>query len=122
MRTETEIIKTILTGYTSAVDSQNSAEAEKYMDTNFRVVLNNYKNLPEPTVLSKQQYLGMMQEGKVGGTKRSIVFELIDTHSSVAIAKLIMESEKNIFKTYYHLIKKAGSWCILSDTPEITSK
>lgn len=122
MQTETEHIKTVLMAYASAVDAQNVLEAGAYMEANFRVVLNNYKNLPEPTILSKEQYLNMMQDGKVGGAKRSVSVVFIDAHESVAIAKVVLESEKTVFRTYYHLIKKATDWFILSDTPEITSK
>jgi hypothetical protein len=121
-KTETENIREMLTRYFIAVDAQNATDAGSYLESNFRVVLNNYKDLPEPTVLDKKQYLGMMQSGKVGGSPRSVSFEFIDSNRSVAIAKVVLESESTVFRTYYHLINKAGSWFILSDTPEIDNK
>jgi Putative lumazine-binding len=122
MKTENESIRKLVIDYVSAVDAQNVQEAGRYLEANFRVVLNNYKNLPEPALLSKEQYLTMMGEGKVGGNERSVSFEFIDSNLSVAIAKVILESESNVFRTYYHLIKKPSGWFILSDTPEIASK
>jgi hypothetical protein len=121
-KTETENIREMLTRYFIAVDAQNAIDAGGYLESNFRVVLNNFKDLPEPTVLDKNQYLGMMQAGKVGGSPRSVSFEFIDSNRSVAIAKVVLESENTVFRSYYQLINKAGSWYILSDTPEVNTK
>ncbi|ULQ50952.1 nuclear transport factor 2 family protein [Flavihumibacter fluvii] len=115
-------IQKIIENYATALDAQNVPEAEKFLDKEFRVVLNNYNNSGTIAILSREQYTGMMRSGKVGGNKRKVKFLLTDIHDNAAVVKVQLEGEKNIFTNYYSLIKNGGTWLIINDMPQIIAK
>ena len=119
---EQQNVQNILQHFTIAVDKQDAATAEKYLHNNFRVVLNNHNNSGTVTILSKEQYLSMMQAGKVGGDKRNIEFLLTDVQGAAATIKVHLNGSKNSFTNYYSLIKTNESWLIINDLPQIVSK
>lgn len=118
---EKQQIETLIKAYAGAVDAQNITAAAVYLDEGFRLVLNNYPSKGNVTTLSREQYLDMMQSGKVGGNPRNVKVELIDVHQSVAMAKAVLEGDKNTFNTYYNLIKKDEKWLIISDMPQVSA-
>jgi hypothetical protein len=84
--------------------------------------LNNYNNSGTVASIGREQYLGMMETGKVGGNKRILSFLLIDIQDEAALVKLKLEGEKNVFINYYNLVKKNNEWLIVNDQPQISSK
>jgi hypothetical protein len=119
---EQQNVQNIFRHFTTAVDAQDAATAEKYLHSNFRVVLNNHNNSGTVTILSKEQYLAMMQAGKVGGDKRNIEFLLTDVQGAAATIKVHLNGSKNSFTNYYSLIKTNEGWLIINDLPQIVSK
>jgi hypothetical protein len=114
-----QIIETLIHNYASAVDAQDIAAAEKFLDKDFRVALNNYNNSGSSTILSREQYLGMMKAGKVGGNKRELRILFTDVHEAAAVVKVELKGEKSIFTNYYNLINTNGQWLIVHDIPQI---
>ena len=108
--------------YIAAVDAGDFKNAEKFLDNEFRVVLNNYNNSGTVASIGREQYLGMMETGKMGGNKRILSFLLIDIQDEAALVKLKLEGEKNVFINYYNLVKKNNEWLIVNDQPQISSK
>ena len=119
---ENQKIEAMIRQYTAAVDAQNVPEAEKFMDNYFRVVLTNFNNSGVTTILSREQYTDMMRAGKVGGNKRQLTFLLADIHQPVAIVKVKLEGEKNVFTNYFSLVKTNDLWLIAQDIPQIQNK
>lgn len=119
---EKETIQELVKDFAAAVDKQDTAASAKYLDENFRVILNNFPQAGNTTLLSKDQYLGMMKAGKVGGSKRIISFLLADVQGNNAVVKVKLEGDKNIFTTYYNLIRKNEHWLIVGDMPEVITK
>jgi hypothetical protein len=119
---EKQNVQNILQHFFAAVDSQDATTAEKYLHDNFRVVLNNHNNSGAVTILTKEQYVGMMKAGKVGGDKRFIEFLLTDVHEAAAMVKVNLDGSKNIFTNYYSLVKTNEEWLIINDLPQITGK
>ena len=118
---ENKSIETVIQQYVAAVDAGNAAEAEKFLHPFFRVVLSNYKD-QGTTILTREQYTGMMQNGSVGGNKRTLTILFSDSHEDAALVKVRMEGEKNTFTNYYNLVKTNGRWMIVNDVPQIVSK
>jgi hypothetical protein len=108
--------------YIAAVDAGDFKKAEKFMDKEFRVVLNNYNNSGTVASIGREQYLAMMEAGKVGGNKRILSFLLIDVQENAALVKVKLEGEKDVFVNYYNLVKKNNEWLIVNDQPQITIK
>lgn len=119
---EVSAIQKQMQQYIAAVDAGDFKNAEKFLDKEFRVVLNNYKGNPTATSITREQYLEMMEAGKVGGNKRSVHFLLIDIENDAALVKLRLEGEKNIFTNYYSLLRRDGIWLIVNDQPQVKAK
>lgn len=119
---ENKKIQTLIAEYAAAVDIRNTEAAETFLDTEFRVVLNNYNNNGATTILTKAQYLGMIKDGKAGGNKRTASFVLTDIHENAAIVKVRLEGDKTVFTNYYSLIKRHNQWLIVNDIPQMLSK
>ncbi len=118
---EKKKIETLITAYATAVDNRNTEAAEKFLDTEFRVVLINYNNSGATTIFPKAQYLGMIKDGNAGGKKRNVSFLPTDIHENAAIIKVKLEGDKTVFTNYYSLIKRNNQWLIVNDIPQIIS-
>lgn len=119
---ENKKIETLITAYAKALDHQDAATAETFLDPEFRIVLNNHNNSGTTSILSRAQYLDMIREGKAGGVKRSISFLLTDLHENAAVVKVRLEGEKSVFTNYYSLLKRDDQWLVVNDIPQITPK
>jgi len=119
---ENKKIETLITAYATALDHQDAAAAETFLDPEFRIVLNNHNNSGTTSILSRAQYLDMIREGKAGGVKRSISFLLTDLHENAAVVKVRLEGEKSVFTNYYSLLKRDDQWLVVNDIPQITPK
>jgi len=119
---ENQKVEAVIREYAAAVDAQNVPEAEKFMDNHFRVFLVNLNNSGVTTILTRDEYTGMMRAGKVGGSKRQLTFLLTDIHQPVAVVKVKLEGEKNVFTNYFSLIKTNNQWLIAQDVPQIQNK
>jgi len=119
---EEQKIKQLITAYATAIDAGNATAAANFLDTEFRVVLNNYKNEGKTVILSRSQYLEMLLDGRAGGAKRILSFLLLDVYGNAAIAKVKLEGDKTIFNNYYSLIRRNDDWLVVNDIPQIESK
>jgi membrane-bound lytic murein transglycosylase len=119
---ETKKIQALITAYAAAVDTKNTAAAEKFLDAEFRVVLNNYNNSGGTTILTKNQYLDMIKDGRAGGSKRTVSFLLNDIHDNAAVIKVKLERDNVVFTNYYSLIKRNNQWLVVNDIPQLISK
>ena len=119
---ENKKIETLITAYAKALDHQDAATAETFLDPEFRIVLNNHNNSGTTSILGRAQYLDMIREGKAGGVKRSISFLLTDLHENAAVVKVRLEGEKSVFTNYYSLLKRDDQWLVVNDIPQITAK
>lgn len=119
---ENKTVEDLILDYAVAVDTGNAACAEKFLDAAFRVVLHNYQNKGTTTIIAREQYLEMIQDGKVGGTKRNISLLLTHVHENAAIVIVRLEGAKSVFTNYYSLIKSNNEWLIVQDLPQIVNK
>lgn len=119
---EKEKIESVITAFANAVDNSDIQTAAGYLHPDFRVVLGNFQNSGNTVILTKEKYLGMIKEGKVGGNKRTISILITDVQQEAALVKVKLEGAKNIFINYYSLLKKEDGWLIVNDIPQITSK
>ncbi len=58
---ENKKIETLITAYATALDHQDAAAAETFLDPEFRIVLNNHNNSGTTSILSRAQYLDMIR-------------------------------------------------------------
>ena len=120
---EKEAIKKTVTTYLKGGDERNSTLLNEAMHEDFRVVLHRAFGGEKTSVLSKETYVKMVEDEKLGGTKRTVKFKSVDYSGNVATVKANLESDKLIFESYYDLVKNTdGKWQIVSDMPHVTKK
>ena len=119
---EKEKAEDILLQYIDAVDAGDVNRVAPFLAPEFRVVLTNFQNSNEVKLLDKEQYLGLMKEGKVGGKKRTATILLTDIHRDAALVKIKLEGEIMSFTNYYSLVKSRDQWLIVQDIPQTEKK
>ena len=92
------------------------------MHTNFRITLQSNRDAGAVTVLSKNDYLGLMTEKKVGGLKRTVQIQSITWFAGGASIFLILENEKMQMDSVYSLVNDGNDWKIISDLLLVTFK
>ncbi|MBL7933323.1 MAG: nuclear transport factor 2 family protein [Bacteroidia bacterium] len=118
---EKEKIDDMLRVYIQQIDQQNAETVADFLDENFRVVIPNFNKTNSNLVLSREQYLNMIKEKRVGGTKRTIDVRFIEHEKEMAIVSLITKNEHMTMRSYLNLSKKNDSWLVVNDMPEITN-
>ncbi len=66
-------------------------------------------------------YLQLLQEKQIGGTKRQLAIEQVSITDTIATAKVVIDSEKVRFDNYFSLMKIEEKWQILSIVLKRTS-
>lgn len=108
--------------FTKALDNRDIETVSGLLHPQFRVILANFQQSGKTITLTKEQYLTMLHEGKVGGQKRTLTVLISDTKGRNALLKVELEGEKQIFTNYYSLLEENGVWLVVQDLPHITNK
>lgn len=113
-------IENCIVDFAQAGDDRDIKLLDKVMHPEFRSVLNRLMGSDLVTVLSKQDYLSVVEQGKIGGDKRAVMILSLDIMQNSASAKVGLKGSSLTFYTYYHLIKsKEGHWQLLNDLPYV---
>ena len=102
-----------------AAAERNNNLLNSLLHEDYRVIANRFKGSNEVTIISKGNYLVMMKNGKIGGTKYSIEFNQINITSHTAIVDLTYksESEPDMHKYLVLIQNEENSWEVISDIP-----
>lgn len=119
---EKEKAEAVLLQYIRAVDAADVNSAADFLAPEFRVVLTHFQNTNAVKILSKDEYLGLMKAGKVGGKKRTATILLSDVHKEAALIKIKLESETVSFTNYYSLVNINEKWFVINDIPQVETK
>ena len=102
-------------------DQQDQTAIASVLHDHFRVMLNPGND--EVQMISKDQYLSLIEEKKIGGTPRTLSIDQVDVFGAkTAKVKAQLSSDKMTFYSYYSLMKVNGDWQIVQDLLHITSK
>ena len=120
---ENDQIKKAITQFVKAGDVRDLVSLDQAMHSGFRVVLNNAFGSNKIDILSKEAYLAMIKEGKIGGTPRKIEIVSVETADNIATAKVKLESDKLRFTSLYSLVKTPDEqWQLIHDMPHVEAK
>ena len=113
--TEKKDIEKTLLNYIKAGDENDVKSLEKVTHENFRVVLNDTKDMTIK-VLDRATYHDLIGKKVFGGIPRKVDFEMIDIYGSTnATVKTKLTSAKAVFYNYYSLLKVDGKWWVVQD-------
>lgn len=115
-----EAIKQTITAFSKAGDMNDSDELEKYLDDNYRVVMNRLFGSNEVSVMPKSVYLEKIKSKEFGGDTRKLNIENVIVNGNTACAKVTFVGTKMTFISLVTLVKdNKGDWKLVSDVPVI---
>lgn len=113
------LIKETIVAIENAAANRDVNQLDKLLHKDYRVVANRFRGSKTATIISKEAYLGMMKDEKVGGTSYDISFNVIKITEHTAIVDLLYASEKaSDMHKYLVLIQDENNqWQVISDIP-----
>jgi hypothetical protein len=85
------------------------------------VVANQLMGSSAINVITKNQYLDLMREGKLGGDNRILDIQSVEIIGKNASAKVKLTGKALTFESFYHLIQNSEDhWQLLEDLPFTT--
>ncbi len=111
-----EEVKSALSGYLSAGDTNDSNTLLQYLHDAFRVVL--YDGSKDTaSVLDRATYVTFIKEKKFGGYIRTVSYQsvhFIGEHMAT-IQVILTSPDKPTLKNFYSLVKVGGTWLVIQD-------
>jgi hypothetical protein len=111
-----KIIQTVKT-YIEAGDSRNAAQLDAVLHSSFRGVFNQLLGSNEVKIVSKEHYLQLIADGKLGGDSRKAEILSVDIVENNAAVKVRLQGKALTFESFYQLIKVNGTWQLIQDLP-----
>jgi hypothetical protein len=100
-----------------AGDSRNAVQLHNVLHANFRAVFNQLLGSNEVKIVSKELYLQLLAEGKLGGDTRNLEILSVDIVENNATVKVKLTGKTLTFQSFYQLIKVDGNWQLIQDLP-----
>lgn len=114
-------IRKTLEHFVTAGDARNTDQLDTLLHPQFRVVANQLMGSTTVSIITKDQYLTLMKEGKLGGDKRTLQIESVEIIGKNASAKVKITGKALTFESFYHLIQTPeGQWQLVQDLPFAT--
>jgi ketosteroid isomerase-like protein len=117
---EVDAVKAVIISFSKAGDTNNVTELNKYLDDNFRIVMNRLFGSTGVSVMPKALYVEKIKTKEFGGDTRALTFENVVINGTTASVKVTFKGSKMTFVSLITLVKnEAGSWKLVSDTPVV---
>lgn len=112
---ETQIKQTV-ERFAEAGAQRDLQTLEAVLHPEYRVLANRFADNPGLTILSRAQYLSMMEAEQIGGNAVTVVFDQVMIHAHSASVQASFNSDQTAMKLFLLLIQTAeGQWQITSD-------
>lgn len=121
LESEIQVAKKVIELFVKAGDTRNTDQLDVVLHNHFRVVVNQLMGSTETNVITKDQYLTLMRERKLGGDIRSLDIQSFVMIGKNASAKVKITGKATTFESFYHLIQNnEGQWQLIHDLPFAT--
>ena len=109
-------VKSALTSYVKAGDTNDVKMLRDFLHSNFRVSLYDGEK-DSLSILDKSIYENFIETKKFGGYKRAIKFENIQFigENMVTVKVTLTSPGKPTLKNFYSLVKTKGKWRVFQD-------
>ena len=109
---EEAAIRAAIENYAKGADAQDAARIARSLHPESTQYLFTGQGV---TAFGQAQYLGLIENKRIGGKDRTIEIESIDvTEEALAAAKVILTHDDRVFLHYMGLLKLDGAWQIMS--------
>ncbi len=117
-KSEVEAIKSVISGFAKAGDTNDSEKLTTYLDDNYRIVMNQLFGSEVVSVMPKSVYIQKIASKEFGGDQRKVSFDSVTLNGNTACAIVKLEGKKMTTKSVINLVKHAdGHWKLISDMP-----
>ncbi len=111
--------RSVIEAFVAAADRRDVAALDGLLDPHYRVVFNQAAGTPT-TVMGREQYLQMLQEGKLGGKPRALTVTAIVGAEGFAGAVAKSQHDSARFHGVYSLVQRGPRWWLLQETVLMT--
>ena len=113
-------IQTAVTNFMDYGDQQDAAALEAILHPEFRTVANRLFGAEEVSLMSKDLYLQLIRDKKIGGDERQLYILDLAVVGNNATVKAVFQGATLQFTTFLTLVKSTeGDWTIIGDFPHI---
>lgn len=113
-------IQTAVTNFMHFGDQQDHVALADLLHPQFRTVANRLFGAEEVSLMSKELYLQLIKDKKIGGDERQLYILEMEVVGNNATVKAVMEGKVLQFTTFLSLVKSPkGDWTIIGDFPHI---
>ncbi len=114
-------IKSVVLALEKAASERNTAEIDKFLHEDYRVIANRFRGTAGTTIITKDRYLSMMAAGKIGGTSYDTEFLTISLYLHTAMVELLYKSSGvTAMHKYLFLVQdEYDEWKVVSDLPTV---
>ncbi len=109
-------IKEKIKNFVHAGDEQDPAKLETILHSEYRITYA-FPGETKVSILTRESYLQMLRERKLGGRKRSLEIEDITIRGNVAMARAKLQSDVMRFSIFFSFINTGSGWQLISDLP-----
>lgn len=110
-----EPIKAAIQTYADGGATRNIDQIATVLNPEFRVVLNRFRGNPGTMMLTRDAYLEMMRDGKIGGTTYELEFIHLNVYKHTADAEVWYRSEKADIHNFFWLVQnEQNTWQLVS--------
>lgn len=121
--TDKNKIEQAIIDFVKGGDESNVELLNKVLHQDFTVNSYNFMGTNTVKIISKEEYLSNIREGKFGGKPREMNIESIDISGAIAMVKLHIESSDKLFVTYNSLVLDIDKeWKIINNLAVVESK
>lgn len=112
-------VEQVILNLEKATSQRNVEEIEKYLHQDYRVMANRFKGTKATTILTRDTYLSMIREEKIGGTSYQTNFNSVSITDHTASVDLLFKSDQTSdMHKYLFLVKDENdAWKVISDLP-----
>lgn len=112
-------IKEIVTSIEKAAANRNIKQLTELLHKDYRVIANRFKGVEDHLIISKEAYLQMMNDEKIGGTSYHIKFNdiIVFGHSAIVDVLYLSETTSDMHKFLTLIQDPNNEWKVVSDIP-----
>lgn len=122
--TDKKAVELRVVAFIKAGDESNRKALEQLMHPNYRALAHlPGSNAATPVIESREQYLQLISEGKIGGKPRTIAIRSVELWNNTAIVRAELESATLHFSSTFSLFYSAETgWQLVHDLVELQAR
>ena len=114
-------VKQAVLAFDRATATRDLAALKKVLHPDYRVLANRFRGTPGTTLIARDTYLSMMENGKVGGTVYEPDFRQISVLEHTAMVDVVLKAKgaASMHKYLFLVQNDNNEWQVISDLPVV---